>query len=386
MMKGPASRQGRICFLINSLNIGGAEKQLLQFIATKGEALKVLDITIITFAPTTIDATPMQALFQRLEINTILIQRSQRSFIGFFLELVRTIRALKPDVVHTVLTGSTGTWGRLAAWLCGVPVIFHSDRDRNPPITRTQRLLRPYLDRVTTRFLPNAQAIADDLVKTGVPRRKIIVMPNGVDTARFNPATASSPRASWRVPEKAVVLGFLGRVARQKRPDLLLDALRSLPECSRPDYVVLGGDGPDMPYVRERCEADAWLKQHCLLPGMVERTPDFLAGIDYLVLCSDSEGTPNAVLEAMAMEKPIVATRVSDVPRLIEGVGFLAAMGDAPGLAAAITRMQKLTCEERAALGKKARARVVEQYELHRSTELFWQTHLDMLPPVDAPS
>lgn len=373
------SRQGRICFVIDSLNVGGAEKQLLQFIANKGEALKDSDITIITFSPTTA-ATSIAAFLERSGIRHILIQRSNYTFPVFLAKLLGALRRLKPDIVHTMLTGSTGTWGRLAAWFCGVPVIFHSDRNRNPPVTRTQRWLRPWLDRVTDRFLPNAELIADDLVEMGIPRRKIVVMPNGVDLKRFDPNTVASARGQWNIPEQASAAGFLGSFSQQKRLDLLLDALLLLPEEARPDYLLLGGDGPTKPYIKARRDADPWLRQHSLLVGMVSDTPGFMASIDYLILCSDREGTPNVVLEAMAMERPIVATRVSDVPQLIEGVGFLADIGDASSLAAAIARMQSLSREERKAMGKKARERVAEKYDLKRSAELFWQTHFDMLP------
>lgn len=367
-----------ITFVLNSLTMGGAEAQLAALVAARPDYARAAKLHIVTMLPN--NSPVIEERFRAEGVTWTLIDRTALSFPRFFWRLYRTIRHTRPQIVHTLLRGSTSTWGCLAARLAGVPYVFHSDLSLDPEahMTRLQKVLQPVVDRMTTRFLPNAEAIAEKHLRSGVPAHKVLVVPNGVDLSRFAPDKAVSARTQWNIPDSAVVAGFLGMFRPEKRPGLLFDALLTLPESERPDYVVMAGDGPLMPELRQRVADHPWLQQRCRLLGVVEDTPAFLAGIDYLVLCSDTEGLPNAVLEAMAMNKPVVATSVSDVHKLIEGVGFLAEPGDAASLAAALGKMQQLTPEARYAMGEVGRARALERYEMKRAAQLFWDAHLDI--------
>jgi glycosyltransferase involved in cell wall biosynthesis len=375
-----SDRPAKVTFVISSLALGGAERQLAALIAQRPDSAQRLDLEVVTFLQTSSPATA--SAFAESGVRHTLIDRAALPFVPFFTRLVRHFRRTRPDVVHTVLDSSTGAWGRLAAWLTGVPVIVHSDRSLMTEGTRAHRLLRPFLDRITRHFFPNAEAIAERLVSTGVPRDRITVVANGVDLDRFRPSDEARrvARSAWGLGDSATVAGFLGRFVPVKRIDVLLDAVTSLPVTSRPDHIVFVGDGPLMPDIRRRTEADPWLHTACTFLGARDDVAEVLAGIDYLVLPSAMEGLPNAVLEAMAMAKPIVATRVSDVPLIVADVGFLAPPEDVAGFAAALAQMAELSATERRALGTRARARVEESYALRTISNRFWQAHLDLLP------
>lgn len=372
-------RPPKITFVLGSFTLGGAERQLAALIAHRPAAARHLDLEAVTFLPTTSPETA--AVFAASGVRHVLIDRSALSFPRFFFRLVRHFRRARPTIVHAVLDSSTGAWGRLAAWLTRVPIIVQSDRSLMTEGTRAHRLLRPFLDRVTRHFFPNADAIADRLASTGVPRDRITVVQNGVDLERFAPTLAlrHAARVAWGVDDAATVAGFLGRFVPVKRIDVFLDALSVLPEASRPDQVVLVGDGPLMPEIRARIEADPWLRTACTLLGARQDVPDVLAGFDFLVLSSAIEGLPNAVLEAMAMAKPIVATEVSDVPRIVGDAGFMAAPEDVDSMAAALARMTSLSPDQRSVLGARARARIESYYDVHVIAERFWGKHLELL-------
>jgi glycosyltransferase involved in cell wall biosynthesis len=368
----------KIVYILSSFTVGGAEKQWVIYLQNRPKDFDV-DVEVITILPTTAGAKFVEQSFRDLGVKLTMLDRSSMPMLAFFWKLYSTIKASKATIVHTVLTGSVGTWGRLAALLAGVPHIIQSDLTMMLEFTRSHKLLDPFLNRQTDIFLPNAYAIADRLVSSGIPREKIFVMPNITDGERFNPRKVKSLRDQWNIPENAVVAGFIARFRPEKRIDLLLDAILLVPENERPDYLVMGGEGPTMPMVKGRVAADPWLQAHCKLLGTVENTPGFFASVDYTLLTSDSEGIPNVVLEAMAMERPVVATRVSDVPIVLEGAGFLADMGDAGGIAEGIRKVQALSPEQRNALGKKGRAKVLEQFELSKAATAFWDAHKRVL-------
>lgn len=368
----------KIVFVMSQYSVGGAETQLAALIERRPERARHIELHTITLIPT--QSAEIEARYRDQGVINHLVDRTSLSFPVFFGRLLSTMRRIDPDLVHTLLDSSPGAWGRLAAWMTRVPKIIHSDLLLAVEGTRAHLLLRPYLDRVTTRFLPNAEAIADRLVRDGVIKERIRVLPNGVDLDRFRLRPPTEARAAWGIPEDAVVAGFVGRFADQKRIDLLLAAVLRLQEAERPDVILLAGDGPNMPSIRRTIEDDPWLSQHCRLLGIIHDIPEFMSGIDYLVITSDSEGLPNVLMEAMAMARPVLSTRVSDIPIRLGEAGVLADPGDVASIAAAFREMQALGPERRRQKGLHARARIEEQHDMTHIAQLFWDAHLELLP------
>lgn len=373
-----AAHVQRLVVMIPSLDTGGAELQLTElFERAPIASLQRFRITILTFS-SQISPVLVERL-SALRIDVVTIDRSSTSAVTFTARLIAYLRRERPDIVHTVLGGSTGTWGRIAARLAAVPQVMHSERSLAPTLTRLQGALEPVVNRLTDRFIVNANAIQKRLVRRGAPEARIRVLPNGVALDRFDPTSVPRSRSAWDIPEDAIVAGFLGMLRPEKRPELFLDAVLSIPREARPDYVVIAGDGALREALRAKVEADPWLNARCLMLGVVSDTPTFLASIDFLVLSSDTEGLPNAVLEAMAMARPIVATAVSDVPQLIEGCGVSVEPGNVEALAGAIAEMTACTSEERATLGAIGRQSVERCYDISQMAARFLDLHLDML-------
>ncbi len=372
-----AARPPKVLFVMASYAVGGTELQLASLIANRPGWAERYALESITFLPPR--SADVAERFGALGVVNTLIDREQTSFPRFFTRLLAQVRRSRPDVLHAMLDSSTGAWGRLAGVVARVPAIVQSDRSIVEEGTSTHFRLRPFLDRRTKRFLPNAHAIAERLMRSGVPADRITVVPSGVDLGRFAP-DAVRGTGRFRRHHDDVVAGFVGRFHAVKRIDLLLRAVASLPEGARPDRLVLAGDGPEAPAVREQVAADPWLREHVELIGTCTDVPAFLAETDYLVLSSEVEGAPNAVIEAMAMRRPVVATRVSDVPSIVGETGLLAEPGDVASLAAAIAAMQGLSGEARAALGADARLRVEREYDVKVVAERFWEAHRQLLP------
>lgn len=366
-----------VVFVLGSLTMGGAEAQLTSVLEADPARLARTRVAIVALSA---ERHPgLVARLAALGVPVHVVDRASSGFVAFVLRLVRCFRRLRPRIVHTFLVGTTSTWGRAAAKLAGVPHVLLSDLSLDPEPSTVQRRLDPVLHRMTTRFLPNARAIAQRLAREGARADRIVVVRNGVDLRRFDPDRVAPLRSAWGVGVEATVVGFLGMFRREKRPDLLLDALVGLPPERRPDLVAMAGDGALMPAIRARVDADPWLREHCLLLGVIDDVPAFLAAVDVLALPSDTEGLPNAVLEAHAMRVPVVATDVSDVGDLVGEAGLVVPPGDAGALGEAIASLVARPAADRARLGALGRARIEAEFAMPIAAARFWAAHDDLL-------
>jgi glycosyltransferase involved in cell wall biosynthesis len=194
------------------------------------------------------------------------------------------------------------------------------------------------------------------------PRRALVIH-NGIELDRFDPGAMSpaAVRQRWGLGSGPVV-GFVGRLTPQKDPLTFLRAVAEL-RRHRPDLQALVvGDGP----LRGAVEAEIaglGLGPSCRLTGMQGEVAPLLGAMDVFVLSSVSEGFPFIVLEAMAMERPVVATDVNGVSEIIEpGVsGVLVASRAADAIARAGLDLLRAPDAARR-MGRAARARVAERF------------------------
>jgi glycosyltransferase involved in cell wall biosynthesis len=171
-------------------------------------------------------------------------------------------------------------------------------------------------DRFVDRHVCVSQSVRDYSVQRGrLPCEKLVVIPNGVDVERFAAAKPALPSSLGVAPGRWVIVS-LGRLDEQKGFDWLLEAMpRAFAEL--PDHdLVLVGEGP------ERTRLAALAERLGITPrvhftGFRRDVPEILSASDLLVLSSRWEGMPNAVLEAMAAGRPVVATNVAGVAELL---------------------------------------------------------------------
>jgi glycosyltransferase involved in cell wall biosynthesis len=194
---------------------------------------------------------------------------------------------------------------------------------------------------------------------------KLIYAPLGIDAAEFPP---NPPRAA----EPANLL-CVGRLAAEKGQGLLLEALAALVAQGHSPRLHFVGDGPDRAWLEQRA-SELGISAHVEFAGWVDqdRLMALYAATDVFVLPSLAEGIPMVLMEAMAMQIPCVAPRITGIPELIEdgSEGLLFTVADVEDLAAKVRRLLE-SPELRSQIGQRARAKVVRDYDMAENTRLW---------------
>lgn len=213
----------------------------------------------------------------------------------------------------------------------------HSRRERRFYYPVDKRLLSRY-----RRVVAVSTDIRNELVRTGSRPEGITTIPNAVDPKAFRRDRALDREARQRlgVPADRFVIGGVGRLETEKRFDLLMEAFARV-RTTRPDLLlVIAGEGTLRPALQAQAST-LGLGDSCRLLGHCTDVPLVYHALDLFVQASGNEGTPNAVLEAMAFETPIVATDVGGTAELARDgrEGLLVPRLDVPAMAQAIERV-----------------------------------------------
>lgn len=277
-----------------------------------------------------------------------------------FYNLFTLLKKEKPFIVHTH-TAKAGFLGRLAATLAGVPVRVHSFHGHvfHSYFGRVQTKMFILIERFFATFTDKVVVVSDSIKEDICGRFKIAdrtrtsVIRLGHDLDRFKgPAPFKGRlRKELGIADDTVLIGSVGRLTAVKNHKMLLDAARILGGNAR---FVMIGDG-ELRKELEDYAAKLGLKDSVYFAGWHKEMPDVYADMDIVALTSLNEGTPLALIEAMASGKAVVATSVGGVPDLIiDGkTGLLVRKGDAPAFAKALAGLIADT-GFRARLGKEA--------------------------------
>ena len=239
----------------------------------------------------------------------------------------------------------------------------HSPRERWLYYPLDKRLLSRF-----PRLIAVSSEIARELCRHGADPRTITTLLNAIDHRRFrrNPNRRTAARVALGLDVDDVVIGSVGRLELQKRFDLLLQAFAQLRRDWPQARLVIAGDGSLRDQL-DRQRADLGLGDCAKLIGHVSDVITFHDGLDLFVQSSDYEGTPNSVLEAMAMETPIVATAAGGTAELVSDGqhGRIVSSGGLDALVAAMRQTLTRPTEARTMVAA-ARRRV--------ETELSFET------------
>lgn len=355
----------RILYITGQLGRGGAEQQFYYLLRTLRPDAKVLSLRAGGYW-----AGPIR----ELGYEVIELERQGRADLGRMWRSYQIMRDYNPDIVHLVLDNAYALYGRIPALLQGRRVVVGVRAQLNdaPPWYNTIRRL--LLNRFVKLILPNSEAAREALLAQGVAARKIVVIPNGIDIewlrAQANEGTSPLPQ-EWR---DRFVIGAVGKLNAIKAPDIFVEAA-AIAYQQRPDMrFVFLGEGPLHDEIQTRIR-ELSLESVILLPGHRHDVPRWLTAFHLFAMTSRKEGMPNAIMEAMVLGLPVVATDAGGCRELVrEGeTGYIVAIDDATALA-----QRWLTLADDAELRARMSARaqvVMADYSLERMAQRYHEVY-----------
>ena len=363
-------RPVRVCFLIDRLGTAGTETQLLALIRRLDRSRVLPYLCLLDGCDTDSQALePPDCPILRLGVRSL----HHLSTAPKALRLARFLRAHGIDILQVYFPDST-YFGVVVGRLAGIRHILGTRFDLGYWMTPRHRFLSRTIGRLLDLTVVNCEACRQALLADNHPRLPATALvENGVDFPLFERIPDATPGDSPRR------VGMVANLRVVKDPKLLVEAAALLASAYPHVEYAVAGEG-ELRWELEELISERGLAGRFQLLGRVTDIPAFLSALDVAVLCSQSEGMPNALLEYMAAGRAIVATAVGGSVQLIEdGVcGLLVPPGNAQALAGAISSI--LADPELATrLGLAARQRVRERYDQRKRVQRFESLYEELL-------
>jgi glycosyltransferase involved in cell wall biosynthesis len=351
-----------IGFLFSSFQPGGTERQMTELVRRLDRSRWQVHVCCLRAEGAWLER--VHAVAPVTDLNVRSLRRAET--LASARRFASWCRERRIAVLHTADLPAN-IFGQPAAAWAGVPLRIANRREVNPGRAAHELIAQRFGYACAHRVVANCGAAADRLRREGVPRRKIHLIPNGLDVEAFTPREpASTVRRVMTV----------ANLRREKGHDVLLDAAaivsRQFPDA-RFDIV---GTGPELEALKGRSES-LGLTPVVSFAGHSENVPAQLATADLFVLPSRSEAFPNAVLEAMAMGLPTIASAVGGLLEVIEHQqnGVLVQPDDPRGLAREISVLMANPAKA-ARLGAAARGRA-QTFSFTRMVTAFERVYLN---------
>ncbi len=360
----------RILFVIRSLDVGGAQRQLLQLV--RGMNQDHFAITVVTLYD---GGELWEELASLPRVRVISLgKRGRWDWRAPLVRLWRVVKTLRPHVVHGYMP-LANELALAAGRIAGAKVVWGIRASNIEPghyDWLTSRLLRlePTLSRYADLIVVNSVAGRDHHGRLGFATNRMVVIRNGVDTRRFAPDSDAgrTVRAQLGIADREWVIGLVGRLDPMKDHDTFIRAAGRF-AVERPEVrFVCAGDGPSAHAARLRqLSTQLGLGDRMLWLGTVQDMRGLYNALDVATSCSAfGEGFSNVVAEAMACGVPCVVTDVGDARVAVGDSGVVIRPRNSGDLLQAWRSLLMLPERDRMMRGATARTRILEQFDSER--------------------
>lgn len=361
-----------VVILARKLDFGGAERQLV--VLAKGLHARGVDVRVVLFYAGGVFDDELAAAGVPVHFVG---KRGRRDVAGFLLRLTSILRRLQPAAVYSFLD-VPNLLSALLRPLIGQPRLVWSIRAAGMEMAHYDWLSRlaaraeARMSRSADVVVANSRAGLEWAAGRGFPRERMVVVENGIDTERFQPDRQGRERirCEWRVNDDERLIGLAGRLDVMKDHRNFLQAcMRLASRKANLRFVCVGGGSADTLTELRAFAASLGVTERLIWAGARQDMPAVYSALDVAVSASAfGEGFSNVTGEAMACGVPCAVTDVGDSARIVGELGEIAPPRDPVALAAAIERvLDRLQFEPD--LPRRARARVVKVFSLHRMVE-----------------
>jgi glycosyltransferase involved in cell wall biosynthesis len=360
----------KVLHVITDTNIGGAGRYLLNLLSAWDENR----YSVAVACPA---GGELEKRLKSLGVKVYPLKGGEKSFrISHVAQILGIIAREKVDLIHTHASLS----GRIAGKLSGCRVVM----TRHWMGKKSEMgLLRRWINRIIYRLLTDrviavSRAVKVSLIEIGVPAWLIKTVYNGINIPNIF-ENCGKLRMELNIPAGVPLLGMIARLVPEKGHEY---AIKAMPEILRrfPDArLVLVGDGPSRTYLEDLCER-VGVKERVIFLGFRKDVEKIAIDFDVILMPSLSEGLPLALLESMALGKPVVASEVGGIPEVIkDGInGVLVPPGDAGALAEKIVGLL-ISDKLRENLGKNARHTILSQFTARTMAEKTFRIYDELM-------
>jgi glycosyltransferase involved in cell wall biosynthesis len=365
-----------VLYIFAALPIGGAEQVLVTEVAGLDKSRYRPIVSVLS------EKGPIGELIEKMGIPVFPLGRMKRNQFdyGIIRDLKEIMRREKVQLVHTHLYDG-GKYGRLAARLAGVPAIVHTVHNIYVKRRTKHHWINRGLSRFTDRFIAVSGAVKESMVQYDhISPEKIQVLYNGIDLTQMDVSEDRKEiRKALGIKPDEVVVGVIARLEEQKGHKVLLEALSLIPQLPDTLKVLLVGDGKLRLFLEEETRKRG-LSTCVLFLGTRKPVFPILSALDLFLLPSLWEGFSVALLEAMAMGLPVIATRVGGAEEVITSgqEGLLIPPGNPQDLAEAIQKALA-HLERFQQMAGRGRERVRQNFSEERHLTLLQELYQEVL-------
>lgn len=356
-----------IFFLARSLDRGGAERQLLTLV--KGLARNGHNVVVAVFySGGFFEAELVKSGIRLVSLN----KKGRWDVLPFLLRLLRMLQMEQPTILHGYLTVANLLAVVVKPFLTDTHVVW-GIRASNMDLSRYDWLARltGFCERKLSHFadiiIANSRAGKCYAVERGFPPDKILVIPNGIDTTRFqfSPDGRHKLRKSWNVSDNTVLIGLAARLDPMKDHATFLQAANLITHERHDVRFVCIGEGTSEYTDQLKQQADALgLGKKLIWAGTHDDMSDVYSALDIACSSSCGEGFSNTIAEAMACRIPAVVTNVGDSAWIVDDTGVSVSPENPQELMRGLMQLIDLSNEQRNTLGNRARERIVSLFSV----------------------
>ena len=366
----------KIIHIIYSLNPGGLENGIINLVNNMDD---------FKFENTICCLTQGGDFEKRLNKNIKVSKMFKKPGNDYqlYIKLIKYLKEIKPTIVHT--RNWAGMDGIIAAKMARVPIIIHGEHGFEITDLISQNKKRKFIRKlVLSTIVDKIVTVSKNLKKRlineiKIKPEKIIHIPNGVDTNKFNIYRKEFTRKKFGFKKEDFIIGIVARLDPIKNHKTLISAFKEIVKNYPQTKLIIVGDGP----LREELEEKSYqlgINNKVIFMGERNDVPEILKTFDIFVLPSLNEGMSNTILEAMATGIPVIASNVGGNPELvIDGeTGFLFPTNDVESLVQKI-KTYILYPELKQKHGYNARKRVEEEFSLDQMVRRYEELYLELV-------